>query len=56
LRGFARGACLAPALLRRTFFGIVTPSSSDTPRRREAMRLAGFGFFFMACRGARGMP
>jgi hypothetical protein len=41
LRGLERGACLTPALLRRTAFGVVTPNSSDIARNRDASRLAG---------------
>ena len=44
VRGRARGAFFLPALVRRTRRGIVTPSSSDTARRREAARFA-FDFF-----------
>jgi hypothetical protein len=52
LRGFARGARVTAALLRRTAFGIVTPSSSDTARKRLAVRLAGC-FFLVGCTGVR---
>jgi hypothetical protein len=45
VRGFARGACFFPALLRRTGLGMVTPSSSDTARSLLAARFAtGFSF------------
>jgi hypothetical protein len=47
---------LAPALLRRTALGIVTPSSSDTARSRLAMRFAGRFFFVGGICGAVQAP
>jgi hypothetical protein len=55
---------LTPALLRRrAVFGIVTPNSSDTARRREATRFAGRIFVMWrssvgscGARALRGLP
>ena len=54
-RGLARGAFFLPALERRTLFGVVTPSSSDTARRRDARFFAGFFVGFFAELFAMGM-